>query len=503
MKKKEASQDLGTIIKASGSTGVGRLSDIFFRYITNIVLTRALGAEGFGIFILGRTIVSVVSMVSSLGMGLGVVRQIAYYTAQKDESRVEQSIRIALLVPSVLGIITALLLFFGSHSLAVSFFKKPALTLPLKLLVFAIPILTFSQILLEIIRGFKKITQRVIIEYFLVPFLNLLLIVLFYFLGYPLEGAILAFILSSLIATIILVFLNRSILKATTPGPLFKKDEFLSFFSFSLPLTFVSIFNELKLRLDILILGWLSTATNTSIYFIALRLASFLAIPSQASHMIFAPMVSEYYAQEQIDKIETNYKNLTKIMFIGSMFLLGLIVVFSRELLSIFGPEFKKGMGVMIIVCLGQLFKTLVGNAGIILIMVGKPMLNLLVMIITIVLLALLNIILIPSLGILGAGIANLATVLTTSLLELAFVYHFLHIHPFRFDFFKPLLALALAGGLTFMVKEALPPTIPILLALVLFFSGLYTLALVLLKLSDEEKTVLNKIKQKFQRRSK
>ncbi len=497
VKKKEAGQDFNTIMKASGSTGGGRLVDTFFRLTTNMVLTRMLGAEIFGIFILGRTTVMVMSMISNLGMGLGVVRQIAFYAAQKDEDHVQQSIRIALIIPGILSVLTALLLFFGGDHVALSFFKKPALALPLKILVFAIPIITISQILLEVLRGFKKITRRVIVEYFLIPIANLLLIALFYFLGFKLEGAIIAFMVSNFMAFIILILFHRHIIKPIGPGPLFKKDEFLRFFKFSLPLTFVSVFNELKLRLDIIILGLLTTAANTSIYFIACRLASFLAMPSQASHMIFAPMVSGYYARGEIDKIESNYKNLTKMMFIGSMFLLGFIVIFSTELLSFFGPEFKKGKIVVVLVCLGQLVKTVVGNAGIILVMVGKPILNLLIMIVTVVLLAVLNILLIPKLGIIGAGLANLTTVTVTSLMELSFVYHYLHIHPFRKDFLKCLNAGLIGGGIVFFLKKlVLPPHFLSAILLMITFGILYFTILYIQKLTVEELDFLAKVKQ-------
>jgi len=496
--KKEEGQDLNTILKASGSTGVGRMADIFSRYITNIVLTRVLGAELFGIFILGRTVVMVVSMISSLGMGYGVVRQIAFYAAQKDEDNAQQAIRIALVIPGIVSVITALLLFLGKDYVALSFFKKPALVFPLKILIFSIPIIAIAQILMEVLRGFKRITPRVAVEYFLLPLSNLFFIVGFYLLGYRLEGAISAFMLSNFIALVILMIINRPWIKKNLPGPFIKKEALLNLFKFSLPLTFVSIFNELKLRLDILLLGFLSTASNTSIYFIALRLASFIYLPSQASHMIFAPMVSGFYGRGEIDKIEYNYKNLTKMMFIGSMFLMGFIVIFSRELLAIFGAEFEKGMLVVILICLGQLIKTMVGNAGPILVMVGKPVLNLLIMTVTVILLAALNFLLIPKHGILGAGIANLTTVTITSLMELVFVYRHLRIHPFRIDYLKGFSAGLLSGGIVFLVKNfILPPHLIIVLFLMAVYGILYFAFLYIQRLTPEESAILDKVKQK------
>ncbi len=500
MNKKETTRDFNVILKGSSSTGLGRLSDTFLRYVTNIVLTRLLGVEMFGIFILARTIVMIAGMVSNLGMGFGVVRQIAYYSAKEDESNIQQSIRIALIVPAIVSILTALLLFFGGNHIAIAFFKKPELALPLKILVFSVPILTISQILLEVARGFKKITIRVIVEYFFIPISNLGFILFFYFLGYKLEGAILAFILSTLLSLVILIILHRNIIQFPRRESLFQKEEAIRFFKFSFPLTFVSIFNEIKLRLDVLLLGILSTATNTSIFFIALRLGSFLAIPSQASHMIFAPMVSGYYGKGEIDKIESSYKNLTKLMFIGGMFLMGFIVVFSKELLSMFGTEFEKGMVVVSLICLGQLVKILVGNAGIILVMVGKPVVNMIILIVSLILLSVTNILLVPKYGLIGAGIANFVTVWFTSLMELYFVYRFLHIHPFRIDFLKPVVAALLSMAPIFLLKRFFPSNIPVTIALMIFFAALFLGGLFILQLSEEEKAVLVSLKLKLKR---
>ena len=77
----ERRQELDSIIKTSGFAGTGKLADISLRYSTSIVLTRILGANIYGLFILGRTIVWIISTTGQMGMGLGVVRDIPFHTA--------------------------------------------------------------------------------------------------------------------------------------------------------------------------------------------------------------------------------------------------------------------------------------------------------------------------------------------------------------------------------------------------------------------------------------
>ncbi|MGD2084737.1 MAG: polysaccharide biosynthesis C-terminal domain-containing protein [Candidatus Aminicenantes bacterium] len=495
--KEEAAADFNMMLKASGFAGAGKMADIFFRYSTSVVLTRILGAEVFGIFLLGRTMTMVTGLICKFGMGYGAVRQIAFYAAKNDENNVQQAIRLALLVPGMISIITAALLLWAGDDIAIGLFKKPALALPLKLLVFTIPIITILYILLDVVRGFKKITLRVVVENYLLPLSNLLMISIFYLLGYRLEGAISAFIVSNVVSLTILIFLNRKRIKITGPAPFIKKKSAFEFFKFSLPLAFVNILAELKNRLDVLFLGLLSTASNTSIFFIALRLANLLSLPWQASNMIFAPMVSGYFARDDIEKIEYNYKNITKMMFTVTMFFWGFIMVFSRELLSIFGAEFKQGAGVVALICLGQLVKSLVGNAGPMLAMMGKSLLNLVIMIVTLALLVILNLLLIPKYGIIGAGIANLTTVTVTSLLELYFIYYLLHIHPFKKDFIKPVIAALIGSGGIYLLKKIISGNVFSTLLLMLVFAVLYFTILYLQGLSREEMALLTGFKQR------
>ena len=268
-------------------------------------------------------------------------------------------------------------------------------------------------------------------------------------------------------------------------------------FKFSLPLLFAKILGELKTRGDILLLGLLSTTSSVGVFFIAFRLAAIISIPWQAANIIVPPMVSGYFAQSDKKSIEYNYKNITKLIFIAAMFLWGFLFIFSKELLSIFGNEFKNGHIVVLLICLGQVFKTLVGHAGPMLSMVGKPSLNLITMIITLCSTLLLNVVLIPRFGIIGAGVANLAGLTIASFLELYFLYRFLKIHPFRMDFFKPVIAALVSGGIMYPLKIVLPPHIISILFQMTAFVLVYYISLYLQKFSEEEMALLGKIRKK------
>jgi O-antigen/teichoic acid export membrane protein len=492
----QSKKDFNFMLKVSGFAGASKLSNIFFRYATSAVLTRILGADTFGIFVLGRTIVQVASLISQMGMGLGAVRQIAYYTAIDDEHNVRQTVRISLLVSAMTSLMAVIVLWLSGNSISGVLFKKPGLAMPLRILIFSIPFITLSNILLEILRGFKQINLRVWMENYFLPLSNLLLILVFNLLGFRLEGVIAAFILSNFLTCGGLFMINRKRIKVKD-SPFLERKAAHQFFKFSTPLMAAKIFNEFRNRLDILLLGFFSTAANIGIFFIAFRLATLMSVPWHSFNMIFAPMVSGYFAQGDIRKIEYHYKNITKLMFILSLFFWGFLLIFSHELLAIFGRPFQQGAAVVILICFGQLAKTMVGHAGPMLAMIGKPSLNLIITVITLILLASLNLLLIPRLGIIGAGIANMSSVTVTSALELLFIYRFLKIHPFRADYVKPVFAALVSGLVVYLLKGATAATLLTTIGLMMVFTLLFFSSLYLQKLTPEEIGFLKNVKEK------
>jgi O-antigen/teichoic acid export membrane protein len=494
--KSTQQKELNFMVESSGLAGAGKLSDILVRYSTSVVLTHILGARVFGVFVLGRTIVWVVANICQLGMGLGAVRQIAFFCANNDENKARQIVRLSIFVSGVISILVTILLFLAGDFVSLSIFKKSELVKPLKLLIFSIPFITLATILLEILRGYKKIKQRIALEYYFLPLSNLLLIFIFYISGLRLEGVIAAFVLSNFFLLVLLVLINR-VHFGRRQGSRMQKEVVLHFFKFSLPLMFAKILGQLKTRLDVLFLGFLSTTANVGIFFIAFRLAAIISIPWQAANMIVAPMVSGYFARGDIKSIEYNFKNITKLMFMFGMFAWAFLLIFSNELLSVFGKEFKAGSVVVLLVCMGQVIKALVGHSGPILAMIGKSSLNLLTTVSSLISMAVLNLLLVPRFGIVGAGVANLTGVAIASLLELYFLYRFLRIHPFRMDFIKPVIAALVAGGMIYMVKTQVEGNLFAAVALMATFILFYFALLYLQKFSEEEIVLLEKIKRK------
>jgi O-antigen/teichoic acid export membrane protein len=154
----------------------------------------------------------------------------------------------------------------------------------------------------------------------------------------------------------------------------------------------------------------------------------------------------------------------------------------------------------MVVICFGQLVNVSVGTSGQMLVMTGKPRINLINTGLFVVLTIILNFILIPKYDILGAGIANAVSFSILNAVRTVQIYRYVGIHPFSKGSLKPVFAGLVALGLSYMVKSGEMVNHEIFrvgLAASVFVIA-YTSIIFLMRLSKEEKEMINLIKKKF-----
>ena len=130
-------------------TSVAGLSEMFFigvTYATTFLISRALGAEGVGVYTQAMLVTTFVSLLARLGLDVGVLRFVPLYLVREDGGHV----RGLMLTASGLVLVTSLALgggvFVGADLLANAVFKEPRLTPVLRVFALAIPFLALSYL---------------------------------------------------------------------------------------------------------------------------------------------------------------------------------------------------------------------------------------------------------------------------------------------------------------------------------------------------------------------
>jgi O-antigen/teichoic acid export membrane protein len=81
--------ELITIVRGTGITFIGKFLESGLKFLYIIVIARLLGAESFGLFALGITVIGIAGLFSRLGLDYGVVKHVSLYNGINDKKRVK------------------------------------------------------------------------------------------------------------------------------------------------------------------------------------------------------------------------------------------------------------------------------------------------------------------------------------------------------------------------------------------------------------------------------
>ena len=492
--------DLSKIAKNAGISGIGEVVFKILGYITTIVITRTVGPAVFGIFNLANTITNMTQIFSSIGLGQGLLRFVAFYKGRADIPRLKGAIIFATRVSIFLSLLFAVIMFYLSDLIAVRFFRNPDVGFAIKILMISLPFLTLGELWLKSIQSLQIIKYQVYIQKIYAPVAKLISLAILFLLGLKLSGILAASIISALVGFLFAFYylLKISPIHKKIPAPIYEKKEIINF---SLPLSLTQFLDFIIFSINILMLGYFKTTTDVGIYVAVTKLGGLVVLPLVSFNNIFAPMISEFYSRNKMNKLEDLFKTVTKWIFTFSLPVFLIFILFAQPIMGIFGQNFAIGAAALIVFGAGQLINAGTGSVGIILMMTGRPKINLLNSIALCVLNIILNYLLIPQYGIIGAAFATGLSIAIVNILRLIEVYYFLRIHPFKLNYLKPCIAGFLSLFLVYLVVHNFSPVSlsPLDASLLsLFFVSLYTFFIFMFKLEKEDEYILKLVYQKL-----
>lgn len=490
-------KELAFISKNAGIGGGNILIGNVVSYLSTILATRVVGAELFGIFFLANTILLTAVLLSSSGLNQAVLRYVSLYQGQKDYARIKGTTLFGVKVTLLISILVTILILFGSPMLANKIFDKPDLEVALQVLVLALPFAAVTEILLSGLQGLRFIGQSVFVKNTFLPILRLILLVIFFAFGFRLSGLLFATFLSFVIGWALAYFYLKRKPAVLEKGTL-AISERSKIIGFSTPLYFDGILNYIIVSIPVFMLGYFGSSSEVGIFGIGVRLALIASLPLASINLIFAPTISNLYGRGEKEALVRLFKTVTKWIFTISFAVSLLLILFAKPVLSIFGPNFVVGTAALYFLVLGELVNAAVGSSGYMLMMTGRPKINLMNSTILFVLTLVLGMILIPRFGLLGAALTSAISIATINTLRLIEVYYFEGIHPYNLKFAKPLVAGILSFLSVFVFRIFMPKSDVMSLVLSLIIFGLmFFSALWVLKLEDEDKYVLELLSSK------
>ncbi len=405
---------LSFIAKAASGTFLLRLFYLASGFITTLLLTRWLGAEGLGVynFVISWIVLTVIFV--KFGFEDYITREIAAFRGNEDYGSVK----------TVWTFTTKFIL--GSSLVAVMFyavlipllsFENPDVTPTFWAALMMIPLMSFLGIYRGLFRGTKNIINSQLPEYLIRPFQTMVIVgalMLFSVPGKP-EYAVVITVFGTLTALLFCVVRNpvRNVIRTAVKKPTSRAVWIAGAFPFLL-IAGIHIFNQ---RTDRLMLGTLLDMKSVGIYSVAIQMSLVVNFPLLGITAAVAPLVAERQASNRQSELQSALIRTTVIATIMSVLIVGALAVLGPYVLQIFGPEFDAGFYPLLVLAAGQLANVAAGPAGAVLSMSRHERLVALGVFFSAVLNVILNWFLIPRYGVLGASIATAISMLAWNIM--------------------------------------------------------------------------------------
>ncbi|GGC84831.1 polysaccharide biosynthesis protein [Thalassobacillus devorans] len=464
--------------------------------LVNILGAKLFGVTAYGDFILVFTWGMFIVSFTKLGFDQSIIAYVTKADVFKEEYEKNNIVVFSLLFSFIFTFVISFLLYINAEFIAVNLLNNPGLD---NLFIIQIPIiflLTFTHISLSILRAFDKINNFTQIKYFLIPSLEILVILLLYIMGVDSIALVIGKYVSLTVAIIGIFYLFKNI----TSIHFFKYLHlYKKFIIFSLPLVLSGLIVLTISRIDILMIGYYLEGDKVGIYNIIVQISKVSLIILSTINTIFTPIFSKLYVSKEYERLKNTYRSTTRWITFFTLVYLCEIIIFNEEITAVLGENFKQGTVVLILLTIGYFIDTSVGSVANMNTMTGRPSYNLYSSLLVIILNIVLNIIFIPKYGINGAAIATMTAVSLSNILKLVLLYRHTKIQPYNIYYLKLFLSAAGSLIITMGLKEVFSSeSIFMHITIFLFFIIIYIFSVALLKVSDEDKQMLTKYIKKI-----
>lgn len=461
-------------------------------YLFMMFLARQLGTENFGLYALGLTIFNILLFIAIAGVDTGTIKFVSEYLAQGRPEAARQAIMTAMSVVMGLGVIAALGLLLVADPLFGQLYGKPGLTTVLTWFALTLPFAMVGNLLLSALQAVRIVRYTACIKYLWEPVGKWMLAGLALYAGFGLAGVLGSILLTFAVSTLLLlwaVHVRLGGLSSQRFGTV-HRDDVRRFRAYCLPLLVSNIFGIIAPRADVMILGYWVGMQDVGTYLVAFQTAAIPALVLGAFDVAFPPIMSEAWVRRDHTLLRDSYHAVHRLSLIVTMPICVVLVVFSKDILSLFGQAFEGGSVALMILAIGHLVNSATGGTNSVLLMTGESRRVATNTIAYGVSLIGLTAALIPLWGMTGAAVAAASSLVLVNVVRVLQVHRLQGVWPWTRATIKPVAAGVIAGVFFVLVKPYM--ALAYFPALALCGCLVYAASLAILKFeSDDERVFL------------
>lgn len=400
--------DIFRRVYAGGGWVLGcKLATLPLGLVATGLLARLLTPDELGVYFLALSLAGLTASLSRMGLAETSVYQIAEAMGTGRPGRARDVVHIATRLTAVgsFALGTALALGAGKW-LALHIFASTALADLSTVIGFWVVVLAFQMLFGEIFRGLGDIRLASIFSGFVPSAGSALLFAGLYVAGSQVdlvEVIVLSLFVAGTNATLAGFLLRR---KAATLGGA-GKSRTGETLSISLPLLIAFVGTIPFTYGGVWLTGVFHDEEAVAIYSVAARLVALSAAPLVVVNSVISPLIAELHGQGERAKLQRMLRASAALAGLPALGILAVCVFAPETVLSVvYGPSYREGAMILMILCLGQLANVLSGPCAITLTMAGQQKMFMAISMVCALLVIALGLTLVKPYGVAGVAVA-------------------------------------------------------------------------------------------------
>ena len=348
------------IIGGSAGTLVLRAASLALGFLSTVLLSRALGATGYGVYAWAIAWASVLQLVASLGFDTLMIRELAAqrvtggWAAMRGLLATGQ--RVTLFTSTIMALVCA-----GAGLALVTHQQLPTFLVALA----TVPALTLMTVREGALRGFGRIVASRAGEDLVRP-IGLIVLLLIGWGVFSIRHTAPAAMALQAGATVIASVASWGLLRRATPDRVLHATPVKAtarWIGHAVPLVLLRAINTLLSQIDVILVGILRNPTQVALYATATRFAGFVGIAEFAVNAAFLPVASRLFASGETARLG----ELAPLVALGGVILSAALaapmILFATPILHVFGQSFSGGASSLRILSISFVVSAICGQS--------------------------------------------------------------------------------------------------------------------------------------------
>lgn len=419
-------EHFGEILKGTSIVFILRIVSSIIAFFLTFIIVKQLGAEKSGYYFFIISFLMFLSSFASFGLFNAMLKEVSIH---KNNNNYISNLMTRAIIIIAIGTFSTGLIIYIYNLISIKYgFVNDIINNYIYIIIFSLFPFTFLFLFSNYFQAVKKLILSMIMlnlgyQFIMLSCLTIYQITTTEDLLFIFDIAI---ILILILGFYILYFKHKSKILLTTD------KTFFSLLSLSVPMMIAQIVSQINNFSGQLLLSIYTTPTEISLFSVSMRIAILMTFLIMAVNRVVAPKFAILYKESNLSKLEEVVMFSNRLLLFFSLPILIIIIIFGKEILGIFGPEFESAYYVLLIITVGQFIASISGTVVFLLQMTGSEKVIRNNIIISTSMSILVGIIIVPLYGILGAAIMTLISLSTVNLLSSYKAYKILGINPLK-----------------------------------------------------------------------